>query len=148
MALFDRFCVKTADWRKQTRTLGAEFAIARKDRLIGVGPAAYGACNCDALNRVALFEPARSPRYRAGCSPRHFLMTFSNVPSSFFPSCRSAPTVTEASHGQVFHRLPRFAPYLFHNVSGGRLKRGGEGYGGAKSLSNPNEVFYITSLLQ
>ncbi|CAM9265858.1 unnamed protein product [Ectocarpus sp. 4 AP-2014] len=61
---------------------------------------------------------------------------------------RSAPTVTEASHGQVFHRLPRFAPYLFHNVSGGRLKRGGEGYGGAKSLSNPIEVSYITSLLQ
>ncbi|CAM9712680.1 unnamed protein product, partial [Scytosiphon promiscuus] len=60
---------------------------------------------------------------------------------------RSASTVTEISHGQEFHRLPRFAPYLFHNVSGGRLMRGGTGSSANTSLSNPVEVDYITSLL-
>lgn len=62
--------------------------------------------------------------------------------------CRSAPTVTELSHGQAFHRLSRFAPYLFHNVSGGRLHRGGGGSMNVNSLSNPTEVDYITTLLK
>lgn len=63
-------------------------------------------------------------------------------------SNRSASTVTEASHGQIFHRLPRFAPYLFHNVSNGLLKRGGLGSTASTSLSNPVEVAYITALLK
>lgn len=70
-----------------------------------------------------------------------------SVPSPFVWR-RSASTVTGISHGQDFHRAPRFAPYLFHNVSGGRLKRGGDGSTAAKSLSNPVEVEYISSLLQ
>lgn len=62
---------------------------------------------------------------------------------------RSAPTVTEASHAQDFHAFPRFAPYLFHNVSAGRLRRGGGGGGfAATSLCNPVEVVYISSLLK
>lgn len=61
--------------------------------------------------------------------------------------CRSAPTVTDESHGQNFHNLPRFAPYLFHNVPAGRLKRGGAD-SSAMSMSNPAEVAYIASLLK
>lgn len=60
---------------------------------------------------------------------------------------RSATTVTEASHGRPFHMLPRFAPYLFHNVGWGQVRKGGAG-SSATSLSNPAEVSYISALLK
>ncbi|CAM9617640.1 unnamed protein product [Discosporangium mesarthrocarpum] len=65
---------------------------------------------------------------------------------------RSAESVTEESHGQPFHLHPRLAPYLFHNVATGRMKRGALGSGpgqplSSSSLSNQQEADYVVGMI-
>lgn len=68
----------------------------------------------------------------------------------FIANTRSAPTVTEASHGQMFHRINRFGPYRFHNVREGRLRKGREEVSAMSttSLCNHAEAEYIILLLK